>query len=192
MNETAIGQHRRRVPQAEAKAAMVDAAIEILHEHSLTAVTYRELAAHTGFNQSYVARYFGSLDDLLVEVANELGRRWYLRWNAVSIESAMNDPLIRLRVSLVQHLLATGVAADRFEDFESAQLHRLEDALRARYQLSPRALRAFRAKISLMVLAANSDMPQAFGIDRDTVDDVIALFREEREQLASIAEHLGW
>jgi len=184
--------HRRRVPQLEAKSAMVNAAIDILHERSIGAVTYREIAAHTGFNQSYVARYFGSLDELLVAVADELGRRWQLQWQGDDLAAATADTDIRLRVLLVQHLLAGGVPADRFEQFQPAQLDRLEDVLRERYPLSPRALRAIRAKIGLLVLIANSDIPQAFGIDRDTVSDVAALFIEELGEVVPITERLGW
>jgi AcrR family transcriptional regulator len=192
MTAAIIAESRRRVPQSEAKPEMVDAAIDILRERSMTAVTYREIATRTGFNQSYVARYFGSLDDLLVNVADELGRRWQLQRTEADLANAIADPDIRLRVTLVQHLLAQGVPSDRFEQFDVAQLDRLEDALRERHPLSQRALRAARAKIDLLVLIANSDIPQAFGIDRDTVSDVAALFVEELGEVGPIAERLGW
>lgn len=188
----AVPAARRRVPQLEAKAAMIGAAIDIMHERSVGAVTYREIAARTGFNQSYVARYFGSLDELMLAVADELGRRWQEQWKGNDLTSATADPDLRLRVTLVQHLLASGVPAQRFEQFNAEQLDHLERTLRERYPLSPRALRAIRAKIGLLVLIANSDIPQAFGIDRATVNDVAALFVEELDQIGPITERLGW
>ena len=67
---------RRKLPKQVAnEARMVDAAITLLQDHTVAEVTNVAVASASQTQPSYVTRYFGSRDEFLLAVAEELAGR---------------------------------------------------------------------------------------------------------------------
>jgi AcrR family transcriptional regulator len=67
---------RRKLPiQLANEARMIDAAITLLHDHSVGGVTNVAVAEASHTQPSYVTRYFGNRDRFLLAVAEELSAR---------------------------------------------------------------------------------------------------------------------
>jgi AcrR family transcriptional regulator len=67
---------RRKLPKQQAnEARMIDAAITLLQDHTVTQVTNVAVASVSQTQPSYVTRYFGSRDEFLLAVAGELAGR---------------------------------------------------------------------------------------------------------------------
>jgi AcrR family transcriptional regulator len=67
---------RRKLPKQLAnEARMVDAAIALLQDHTVAEVTNVAVADASQTQPSYVTRYFGSRDEFLLAVAEELAAR---------------------------------------------------------------------------------------------------------------------
>jgi len=67
---------RRKLPKQLAnEARMVDAAVTLLRDHPVAEVTNVAVAAVSQTQPSYVTRYFGSRDEFLLVVAEELAAR---------------------------------------------------------------------------------------------------------------------
>ena len=67
---------RRKLPKQLAnESSMVDAAITLLQDHTVAEVTNVAVASASQTQPSYVTRYFGSRDEFLLAVAEELAQR---------------------------------------------------------------------------------------------------------------------
>ncbi len=66
---------RTRLTEAEGRAALLDAATEIVTETGSPNVTVREVAARAGINHGLVHRYFGTKDTLIAAVIDEIAAR---------------------------------------------------------------------------------------------------------------------
>jgi len=67
---------KRKLPKQQAnEARMIDAAIVLLADHPVAEITNVAVAAESGTQPSYITRYFGSRDEFLLAVAEELAHR---------------------------------------------------------------------------------------------------------------------
>jgi AcrR family transcriptional regulator len=67
---------KRKLPKQRAnESRMIDAAVTLLEEHPVSEVTNAAVASVSRTQPSYVTRYFGSRDEFLLAVAEELARR---------------------------------------------------------------------------------------------------------------------
>lgn len=183
---------RLRLAQPETKQLIIRTAIQMMHDLPVNAVTYREIAARAGVNQSYVARYFGSQQEMLIAVTEELSQRAKRHWANPDPRAIINDPEIRIRLTVVQYLLALGVPAERFADQVNEQMDALGEHFVQRLGYNERAVRAFRAKMGMLLMLTHGGMARANGVDDATVNDVVALFVDELEHGTASIERLGW
>ena len=65
----------KRRPQAEVKAALIEAGISLFAERGIAAVTVRDLAAAANVNHSMLFRYFGNKDGLVEAVFQTIFER---------------------------------------------------------------------------------------------------------------------
>ncbi|CAB4362503.1 MAG: TetR family transcriptional regulator [Actinobacteria bacterium] len=183
---------RPRVPQPETKGLIISAAIQMMHDLPVNAVTYREIAARAGVNQSYVARYFGSQQEMLIAVTEELSQRAKRHWANPDPRAIINDPEVRIRLMVMQYLLAMGVPPERFADQTREQVAALDEHFVHRLGYNERAVRAFRAKMGMLLMLTHGGMARANGVDDATVNDVVTLFVDELEHGTASVERLGW
>ena len=114
----AIDQRRKRsarvepsaewVRAPEAKARIINAAIELLSTKPFADVSIRKIALAAELPVSSVQRNFGTMDSLFGEVANELSRRFSKRAAEGSSLGLMQDPDIVLRTRLVAWMITSG------------------------------------------------------------------------------------
>ncbi len=80
---------RRRIPAGASEArervteALLDAAERLLVEHGYAAITSRALAARAGVNNGLVHYYFGSMEEVLVQVLERFTERLIVRQRAM-------------------------------------------------------------------------------------------------------------
>jgi AcrR family transcriptional regulator len=106
---TSLRRHRGRRParyhHGDLRRALVDAALELVHERGVEGFTLREAARRIGVSQTAPYRHFETKEALLAAVA-EAGFSALLRELERLPEAGSADPLLRLR--------AQGLAAFRF------------------------------------------------------------------------------
>jgi len=181
-----------RVSKDQAKAIILDAAIELLRDQPVSQVSSREIAAETGLNHSYITRYFGSGHEMLFAVTEELRSRLLRYVEAGEIREFIRDPDAHLRVRIMQFLLSEGFDPKRFAAIAKAQLAVTEKRFKASLGLEKRAARAYRAKLALLLLVADADLGVAVGFDNATKDDLITLTLAELDESKAMAKKLGW
>lgn len=91
--------HRAR--GLERRAALLDAAIEVVADHGIAGVTHRAVAARAGFPPSTTSYFFASIDELLLEAMRE--------------RIARNTERLELLTTLMQSQVAGGQAFDEDE-----------------------------------------------------------------------------
>ncbi|MBJ7347692.1 MAG: TetR family transcriptional regulator [Thermoleophilaceae bacterium] len=88
--------HRTR--GLERRAALLDAAIEVVADHGIAGVTHRAVAARAGFPPSTTSYFFASIDELLLEAMRE--------------RIARNTERLELLTTLMQSQIASGQGFD--------------------------------------------------------------------------------
>jgi len=89
MEATVTPATRRRAPAGASEArervteALLDAAERLLVEHGYAAITSRALAAEAGINNGLVHYYFGSMEEVLVQVLERFTERLIVRQRAM-------------------------------------------------------------------------------------------------------------
>jgi AcrR family transcriptional regulator len=88
---------KRKLPRQLAnETRMVDAAITLLGEHTVAEVTNVAVASASQTQPSYVTRYFGSRDEFLLAVAEELASRIAARNLGLQVLLAAPDSTTRI------------------------------------------------------------------------------------------------
>jgi AcrR family transcriptional regulator len=85
-----MGTRRRGVESSKVRAALIEAASQLINDEGVSAITARRLADHVGVNRHLVHYYFESIDDVLVAVIRSRGDQ--IR-NELSEALASDDPL---------------------------------------------------------------------------------------------------
>lgn len=78
---------KRHVPRPDIRANLLDAAEAIIREEGYAAATARGVANRAGLKHQAIFYYFGSQDELLVEVFQRAARAYHTR-----LEAAFNSP----------------------------------------------------------------------------------------------------
>lgn len=85
----------QRIPYGQGRAAMLDAAIEVVAERGLRGLTYRAVAERAGVNNTLVAHHFGSRSGLLEAALAHATERTLERFAAAVDDSRpLTDDLV--------------------------------------------------------------------------------------------------
>ncbi|WP_197357180.1 TetR/AcrR family transcriptional regulator, partial [Streptomyces clavuligerus] len=112
------------------RAALVDAAIEVLARDGARGLTFRAVDIEAGVPQGTASNYFGNRDDLL----NQAGARVYERLRP---DEAATEELMRGRVSREHLAELVGEAVERVTAFRTGYLALLELRLEATRRPAP-------------------------------------------------------
>ena len=120
----ALANKRPRLSQAEAEVRMKNATAQLLLTHPPADVTVHMISAAAGVHHDYVARYFGSREELMIQTiesavfgtllaADDSGKT-----NPVSIIDSNEKmmAMVNARMRTMSYLLACGVSPERFSE----------------------------------------------------------------------------
>jgi AcrR family transcriptional regulator len=115
---------RPRLRQAEAEVRMKNATAQLLLAHHPADVTVHMISAAAGVHHDYVARYFGSREELMIQTIESA----VLGTVLAADDSGKTDPvstidsnekmmaMVNARLRTMSYLLACGVSAERFSE----------------------------------------------------------------------------
>jgi AcrR family transcriptional regulator len=115
---------RPRLSQAEAEVRMKNATAQLLLAHPPADVTVHMISAKAGVHHDYVARYFGSREELMIQTIEAAVLGTILASNdngkldPVSALDANDNimAMVNARLRTMSYLLACGVSPERFID----------------------------------------------------------------------------
>ena len=115
---------RPRLSQAEAEVRMKNATAQLLLAHHPADVTVHMISAGAGVHHDYVARYFGSREELMIQTIESA----VLGTVLAADDSGKTDPvtaidsndkmmaMVNARMRTMSYLLACGVSPERFSE----------------------------------------------------------------------------
>ena len=115
---------RPRLSQAEAEVRMKNATAQLLLAHPPADVTVHMISAAAGVHHDYVARYFGSREELMIQTIESA----VLGTVLAADDSGKTDPvstidsnekmmaMVNARLRTMSYLLACGVSPERFSE----------------------------------------------------------------------------
>ncbi|WP_062465082.1 TetR/AcrR family transcriptional regulator [Demequina soli] len=133
--------------RAARRAALLDAAVALMHEHPDTIPTLGDAGRRAGLSRSSVYHYFSSSQDLLTAVVEETFPRWQRRFDAAYAAAATPAERVRAYVRENLALVADGEHA----------LARTLSAVVPSDQLAPRSA-AFHATLVEPLRAAIEEL----------------------------------
>jgi AcrR family transcriptional regulator len=143
---TEAASRRGRYHHGQLRAAMVEAAVQLLRERGAEHVTVREAARRAGVSSGAPFRHFPTRAALMTAVAEEALRRFRAEIDLRMAEAADDDPLVRLS-ALARAYLSWAVANPTFfailgdrGALDLAQAPALRDELAQVYEIVPRLL----------------------------------------------------
>ena len=120
----ALANKRPRLSQAEAEVRMKNATAQLLLAHPPADVTVHMISAAAGVHHDYVARYFGSREELMIQTIESA----VLGTVLAADDSGKTDPvsaidsndkmmaMVNARMRTMSYLLACGVSPERFSE----------------------------------------------------------------------------
>ena len=120
----ALANKRPRLSQAEAEVRMKNATAQLLLTHPPADVTVHMISAAAGVHHDYVARYFGSREELMIQTIESA----VLGTVLAADDSGKTDPvstidsneklmaMVNARLRTMSYLLACGVSPERFSE----------------------------------------------------------------------------
>lgn len=143
---------RARLTEAEGRAALLDAATEIVTETGSPNITVREVAARAGINHGLVHRYFGTKDTLIDSVIDEISTTVAKQIESGGGSTIVHGDAMGTLARLIGHAMIAG--DDHFEDADRP--HPVADVLIRRLRdetdLSEDAARLAAAQIIALTL----------------------------------------
>lgn len=182
----------------ESKQLLVDTCIDLLLHHPIQDVTNRLLEETTGLNRTYITRYFGNRNRMLIAVVRELEHRLATevstsRAGAGELDAAalVARPESVIGIQVTMWLLSHGVSADEFIDGEPLILQVIAERIENLFGLGPRAARTFAFQ-SLLVAAGAASIGPTFGLTERDSADIQSLIWAQLAQSSSTESSLGW
>jgi len=175
-----------RLSREEAELRMIRAAIDLLLTTPPGDVTVHKIAKSAGVHHDYVARYFGSREELLARAIDHATLEFVVKIapsNSEQIrEKLSNNPdaiaLYALRSRLIMYLVACGVSPERFRPTQALLTYRTQN-------LSPRTDLSDRTKRNMVLIGTLL----LHGIG--TMDEVNDMTEQEKQDLYGFISALG-
>ena len=182
----------------ESRQLLIDTCIELLADHEIQDVTNRLLEDKTGLNRSYITRYFGTRNQMLIEVVRELERRLASEVaesaaGAGELDAAalVARPESKIGIQITMWLLSHGVPAEEFIDGEPLLLITIAKRVEKIFGLGPRAARTFAFQM-LLVSAGAASIGPTFGLTDADSADIQSLIWAQLAQSSATETSLGW
>lgn len=199
-----------RLSRAEAESKMLLAAVRLLLKHPPGHVTVHMIAAEAGVHHDYIARYFTSREELLIQVteipvtdlihrisqiptalldAKSKTAQGKLFLSDDSTRTAGYE-LAQLRHQLISYLLANGISPDRFTE---SQRNVLENTMTlfSNPELTERSKRNF-ALMSILMVQSIALMGDANGMTQEDKDDISSFILGMGAITPIAQKSLGW
>ena len=187
-----------RLSQAEAQARMLQASINLLLVHPPADVTVHMIADAAGVHHDYIARYFGSREELMIQSAEapmtgvltaaQFSGGENLRPSVNPADDMFKMAAVRYR--LISYLLACGVDPERFVNTQTMMIES-GMTLFANPELSERTKRNF-VMMSIMLAQSIHLMSEINGMSEQDVDDVMGFIRGAGSYAPAVQSALGW
>jgi AcrR family transcriptional regulator len=187
-----------RLSRAEAEARLLNATIKLVFSHAPADITVHMIAKEAGVHHDYIARYFTSREELLIqttEIPLSGVRAETVATQGKNIRSSISASsptfqLARLRTQLISYLLACGVPPQRFA---AAQQLLIEDAMGVFVNpaLSTRSKRNF-ALLGILLMQSMHVMGEVNGMTQQDKDDLTAFLLDLANITTSVQSSLGW
>lgn len=190
---------KERLSQAEAETRMMNATVELILTVPPADITVHMICNRAGVHHDYVARYFGSQDELLIRTSEQallglVARERMSKYDTLleSSRTVQGDifEMAGARYRLITYLLAKGVDPSRFQANQKVIVD-LGTSVFINPQLSERSKRNF-ALIMLMILQSMhvlGDINELSPQDKEDILSFIALSGLFTEHIQDV---LGW
>jgi predicted DNA-binding protein (UPF0251 family) len=127
----------RESKRAQTRAALAQAAFELVRERGLTAVTVDDIVATLPVSRRTFSNYFTSKEEAVVAVITERARMGLETW----VPPSVGDNVVELVPSLVAHQVASGVLGAEAPGAPAALAGGAMECVVARGRSSPRGRR---------------------------------------------------
>ena len=187
-----------RLSQAEATARMLGATNQLLVKNSPGDVTVARICEAAGVHTDYVARYFGSREELLCQAIESAFQGVFLRTSSdeatrleVSLDAYIDVVQLReARARTIAYLLGCGVSAERFQ---SNQKLVLDDILSQ--SLNPNVSDRTKRNLILagsLIIQGMSTFAEVNGMTEQQKLDMLAYVGYMSKTSEAVQETLGW
>jgi AcrR family transcriptional regulator len=187
-----------RLSREEAELRMIRAAIDLLLTTPPGDVTVHKIAKTAGVHHDYVARYFGSREELLARAIDHATLEFVVKIapsNSEQLrEKLANSPdalaLYALRSRLIMYLVACGVSPERFRSTQALLTYRTQN-LSPRNDLSDRTRRNM-VLIGTLLLHGVGTMDEVNDMTEQEKQDMYAFVGMLGSISGSVQKSLGW
>jgi len=189
---------KTRLRQDEAELLMLKATTDLLTTTSLADLTVHLITSTAGVHHDYVARYFGSREELLVQAVEHSTQAVLLRSDQnysdrIRYAIANDNELLILasvRIRLISYLLSCGVSPERFQ---VSQRMILENALKSftKVTLSNRTKFNF-VLIGTLLMQSMNTMGDVNGMTEQDIKDISSFVANFGNITELTQASLGW
>lgn len=177
---------------------MIRAAIDLLLTTPPGDVTVHKIAKTAGVHHDYVARYFGSREELLARAIDHATLEFVVKIapsNSEQLrEKLTNNPdaiaLYALRSRLIMYLVACGVSPERFRSTQALLTYRTQN-MNPRTDLSDRTKRNM-VLIGVLLLHGIGTMDEVNDMTEQEKQDLYAFVGMLGTMSDSVQKSLGW
>ena len=175
-----------RLSREQAELKMLEATIDLLLTNPPGDVTVHKIAKAAGVHHDYVARYFGSREELFTRAIDHATLAFVLKMAPTNVEQMRgyltNNPeameMYALRSRLITYLIACGVSPARFRSTQAMITHRTQN-------LNPRSDLSDRTRRNMVLIGTLL----LHGIG--TMDEVNEMTEQEKQDLYGFVSVLG-
>lgn len=187
-----------RLSQQEAEIKMIQATSELMKTTAPADITVQLISSTAGVHHDYVARYFGSREELFVQAVE----RTTLAYLAVSQQASPSEVhqamtsgndlihLASVRGRLISYLLACGVSPERFRSTQELLMANATKVFQNE-KLSDRTKRNF-VLIATLLIQSQQTMGEVDGLTEQDKDDLRAFLGSFSLFAELLQENLGW
>jgi len=187
-----------RLTREEGERRLVDATIDLLLTTPPDAVTVALISKKAGVHHDYVARYFGSREELLVQAVESATLRTLVEANLTNSEQRQQALLTiseqvrlsALRGRLITYLLACGVSPRRFQPTQQLLMTRAQEAS-ANPNLTNRTTRNL-VLAGTMIIQAMNVMGEVNSMSDQEMADILGFIANLRPLAEQIQKANGW
>ena len=189
---------KTRLSREEAEVRMMEVTTDLLLALPPAEVTVHRISEGAGVHHDYVARYFGSREELLARAVEHATIKTVVELNPTNMEQALSIittdgealRLFALRGKLITYLLGCGVPPQRFKPTQGLLLERAV-SMSTNRDVSDRTRRNMILTVTLLVHAIGT-MSEVYGLSDTERQDLLSIAANIGSFANTIEETLGW
>ncbi len=195
----AAPEKKERLSQAEAETRMMNATVELILTVPPADITVHMICNRAGVHHDYVARYFGSQDELLIRTSEQAILGLVARERVSKVDTLVMSgrteqadifEMAGARYRLIAFLLAKGVDPSRFQANQKIIFDVASSAF-TNPQLSERSKRNF-ALLTVMLLQSMHVLGDINELSRQDNEDILGFISLSGLFAENVQETLGW